>query len=172
MFERGRIDRPGDVDKTPHSILVTLDDGSEIAGRVLISATKTLLDELNNPSAFLEFETFAGERSLIAKRSLRSVMPMRTPRADQLAQRLRAAEGFDPHQVLGIDAGADRDTIRAAYHRLAKLYHPDRYNSLDLPEEVAAYLSSMARRLNAAHALLDGQQKTAAKASAEAAAHA
>ncbi len=52
-------------------------------------------------------------------------------------------------------AGASRDEVRQAYLRLAKAYHPDRYASVELPEEVRDYLSAMARRVNAAHAALE-----------------
>ena len=31
----------------------------------------------------------------------------------------------DPYQVLGVSPNADEDTIRQAYRRLAKKYHPD-----------------------------------------------
>ena len=31
----------------------------------------------------------------------------------------------DPHQVLGVAKGADADTVKRAYRRLAKQYHPD-----------------------------------------------
>ena len=37
--------------------------------------------------------------------------------------------GPDPWQILGISRGADPPTARAAYHRLAMRYHPDRAGS-------------------------------------------
>lgn len=33
----------------------------------------------------------------------------------------------DPHQLLGVERGADRKTIKRAYRRLAKEFHPDVY---------------------------------------------
>jgi curved DNA-binding protein CbpA len=41
--------------------------------------------------------------------------------------------------------------VREAYLKLAKLYHPDRYATADLPKEVRDYLAVMVRRINAAH---------------------
>lgn len=41
-------------------------------------------------------------------------------------QAASAAHPRTPHEVLGVAPGADRATIRAAYIRLAKQYHPDR----------------------------------------------
>ena len=42
-----------------------------------------------------------------------------------------------------------------SYFALAKAYHPDRYATAELPEEVRDYLAAMARRINAAHAALE-----------------
>jgi hypothetical protein len=38
---------------------------------------------------------------------------------------------------------------------MAKAYHPDRYATAELPQEVSDYLAAMARRINAAHAALE-----------------
>jgi curved DNA-binding protein CbpA len=61
--------------------------------------------------------------------------------------------------VLGLTAGATRNDIRQAFFALAKVYHPDRYATAELPGEVRDYLSAMARRINAAHAALEAPQK-------------
>ena len=87
------------------------------------------------------------------------------PKAPSLGARLKDVDGFDPHAVLRIDHGASRDEVRHAYFALAKAYHPDRYATAELPEEVRDYLSAMARRINAAHAALDvPERKKAARA--------
>ena len=52
-----------------------------------------------------------------------------------------------------------KDEIRQAYFALAKSYHPDRYATAELPTEVIEYLFAMARRINAAHAALNVEQK-------------
>jgi curved DNA-binding protein CbpA len=81
------------------------------------------------------------------------------PKAANLGARLSDPDGFDPHAVLGLAAGASREEVRQAYFRLAKAYHPDRYATAELPEEVRDYLAAMARRINAAHAALEVPQK-------------
>jgi len=41
----------------------------------------------------------------------------------------------DPYQVLGISPSASDDEVKAAYRRLAKLYHPDRNNGSEEAEK-------------------------------------
>jgi curved DNA-binding protein CbpA len=81
------------------------------------------------------------------------------PKAPNLQARLTDPNGFDPHRILGLPAGASREERRQAYVVLSKTYHPDRYATAELPEEVRDYLSAMARRINAANAALDIPQK-------------
>jgi hypothetical protein len=152
MFERNRADS---LEYGTVAIQATLADGSEITGKVVVPASRGLLEVLNGASAFIEFEPFEGERSFIAKASLNAVRMIAGPRAPALAQRLRDLDGFDPHSVLGLQRGASWDEVRSAYHRLAKIYHPDRYATAELPEEVVTYLQAMARRVNAAHTALE-----------------
>ena len=53
------------------------------------------------------------------------------PRADQLDGEGRApgTPAFDPYAVLKVAKDASPEEIRLAYHRMAKLYHPDRIAS-------------------------------------------
>lgn len=36
----------------------------------------------------------------------------------------------NPYEILGIEPGADPDTIKKAYHRMASKYHPDKVSHL------------------------------------------
>ena len=152
MFERNKIDN---ADQGTLSVVLTLADGREINGKLAIPAGRTLLEAVNGPALFLDFEAFNGERSLVAKASLTSVKLIKVPRAPNLLQRLRDLDGFDPHAILGVGLDTGWDDVRRAYHALAKTYHPDRYSTAELPDEVQSYLAAMARRINAAFALLE-----------------
>ena len=152
MFERNAVavHEQGAV-----AVELVLDDGSIAAGKLLMPASRSVVDILNGAAIFFEFEPYDGERRFIAKSALKSVKLLAGPQAVNLGQKVRDLDGFDPHTILGVKAGADWDDIRAAYVALAKSYHPDRYANADLPPEVAAYLSGMLRRLNAAYAGLE-----------------
>lgn len=153
MFERNRIDTP--TDQSTLTVEVTLDDGRLAVGKFLLPAGRGLLDTLNAQGGFIEFQSFEGERSLLAKSSIRGVKQMMVARAEKLDGRIKDGDGFDPYAILGIASGAAWDDVRHAYLALSKTYHPDRYASAELPAEVRSYLSTMARRVNAAYQALE-----------------
>jgi hypothetical protein len=155
MFERNRIDN---ADHGLLSVVITLDDGRELQGKLAIPAGRTLAEVLNGTSSFIEFAPFGGERVFLAKSALRSVKALDLPRAPSLDQ-ARDLDGFEPLSVLGLSAQASFADVRQAYLRLAKIYHPDRYSMAALPQEVMGYLAAMAQRINAAYAALEAAHK-------------
>lgn len=152
MFERNRIDNQ---DHGAVTVEVLFDDGVVLIGRLSMPAGRTLMDFLNSPSGYVEFEPLDGDRRIVAKNSIKSARGIAPPKTGNITQRLRDLDGFDPHQILALERGASWEDVRAAYHRLAKIYHPDRYATAELPDEVIAYLSGMARRVNAAYSTLE-----------------
>ncbi|MEQ1616058.1 MAG: DnaJ domain-containing protein [Hyphomicrobiaceae bacterium] len=157
MFERNKVD--SSPEQTAVAIEAGLEDGRILKGKVAIPLHKSVYDVLNGAGAYLDFEPFDGERQFIAKVSLRTVKLISVGRAANLNLRLRDMDGFDPHTILGVTRAATWEEIKGAYHRLAKVYHPDRYSSAELPPEVRDYLASMARRINAAYAALEAPQQ-------------
>jgi DnaJ domain len=153
MFERSRNDYIPEPNSVP--VEATLADGKTARAKVLVPAGKSLADVLNGAGGFIEIELYGGERSFLAKERLAWIKPVNVPRAPSLGTSGGDRGGFDPCAILGVRAGASREEVRQAYLRLAKAYHPDRYASIELPEEVRDYLAAMARRINAAHAALD-----------------
>ena len=53
-----------------------------------------------------------------------------------MVQELRKRLGQDPYALLGVAFGADRPAVQAAYHRIAKVLHPDRLPRGCAPELV------------------------------------
>jgi hypothetical protein len=157
MFDRSS----GGYTPEPNAIAVevALADGTTDRGRLLVPMGKCLADVLNGAGGFIEFEPYGGARSFLAKARLVWIKPLGVPKTPNLGARIAEPAGFDPYAVLGLTAGASREEVRAAYFRLAKAYHPDRYATAELPEEVRDYLAAMARRINAAHAALETSQK-------------
>ena len=161
MFERNKVDN---IDHAVPVELVTL-DGETLKGRLAMAQGRNVLEVLNGPGAFIDFEPWGGERTFLAKASIRNVCMVNVPRAQNLNQRLHDLDGFDPHAILGLVSTASFDDVKAAWHRLAKVYHPDRYSSAELPPEVRDYLANMARRVNAAYAALEAPMQATRRAS-------
>ena len=162
MFERNRVDNVPETNAVP--VEVTFADGTAAKGKLLVPLGKTVADALNGATMFVEFEPYGGERSFVAKAQLASVRLVGVPKVPNLEARLIDVDDFDPHRILGLAPGADRQEVRSAYFALAKTYHPDRYATAELPAEVRDYLAAMARRINAAHAALDvPERKRAAR---------
>lgn len=152
MFERNKVDNSQDL--TAVAAKIELNDGRHVSGRFLIARSKSLLDVLNGPAQFIDFEPYNGNVEVIAKSSIRSLRIVSVPTGRQPSTIIKDADNFDPYEVLGLEKGANRSAIRAAYHQRSMNYHPDRYSSAELPPEVMDYLEAMARRINAAYDVL------------------
>ena len=157
MFERNRIEVQGEAQRKAHLVEVALSDGSIMKGRINVSVTKSLAEELNGPAAFIEFHALSGDRTLLSKGRIATVTAFDLPKTDHLDRSIQQAESFDAYQVLKVERGASPDEIKSAYHRLAKTYHPDRFAASSLPAEMADYVSAMSRRLNLAYAMLQDE---------------
>lgn len=157
MFERNKVDNTRQQQAI--AIELTLSDGRSIAGKLAVPMSKSLFEALNGDNSFIEFEPYDGEREYIAKSAVRSVRLINVPDHRPLGTYVDQA-GFDPYVVLGLHRGAGADELRKAYHRLSMAYHPDRYATAELPDEVKTYLEAMARRINTAYAVLQDAHAT------------
>jgi DnaJ-domain-containing protein 1 len=138
-------------------VTVTRTDGSTQRGRIVLPFQKTLEEVLNGPAAFIEFQPYGGPPAFLAKSEIRALSHSHVPTPSEINVRLTStSESVDPFDVLGVPRGSPLGEVRKAYYKLVKLYHPDRYAHAELPDEVAAYLAGMARRVNAAYAALSG----------------
>lgn len=163
MFERNRIERNGESDRTSYQVEVQLDDGGTLIGKIHVAVTRSLADELNNTGRFLDFELAGGERTYLAKHRVHQVRQLTVPRTDQLKRSIDQLEALDAAALLKVAPGSDREVLRDAYHRMIKIYHPDRFAGVELPQEVRDYLAAVARRLNIAHAMLQAGTRGEAK---------
>jgi hypothetical protein len=134
-------------------VAITLSDDTVMTVSVRMPLSNRLGDALNMPDPFLDVLTARGEQQFIAKSSIRSVRSMEMPKADQLDLEARHAvlAELDPHAVLKVGKDAPQEEIRQAYHRMARLYHPDRIASYDLPDEMKEYARAMLVRINLAY---------------------
>ena len=133
-------------------IAVTRKDGVVESYSVKLSLSGKLHETLNHPDRFLDVTNAEGKQSFLAKDEIARVELIEVPRANQMNLQRRATDvsSFDPYAVLGAERGANAAAIRSAYHSQAKRYHPDRFQNIDLPKEMADYAAAMLVRINLA----------------------
>jgi hypothetical protein len=162
MFDRGSGSSGGGK-QGPLEVEIAFRDGQKLTGMVVLPPGRVLAEVLNGAATFIEFKPTDGEQMFIAKSALHSLTPAaNTPPAPDLWAGPTEGARFDPYTILGIDKDSTREQARDAYLKLAKLYHPDRYASADLPREVRDYLAVMVRRINAAHDAVGSKMKKTA----------
>ncbi len=134
-------------------VALTLADGTVLNASVKLPLSNKIGDALNNADQFLDIITMEGDQMFIAKSGIRQARLLDVPKASQLNFYRRASDraNFDPYAVLKVQKGATTDEIRQAYHRMTKLYHPDRLATLELPPEVHEYGKVMQVRINLAY---------------------
>lgn len=147
MFERNRVDNRAE---TLIAVEITLADESVLAGRAVLPSGRGVHKLLDGEEAFLYVESFDGMGSFVPKTDIRNLKVITPGRGVSHALFIPDARNFDPHRVLGLEKGASFEQIREAYHRLSKIYHPDRFAAIELPREVKAYLEAMSKNVNAA----------------------
>jgi hypothetical protein len=147
----------------PLCVEITLESGQTLKGRFPAPPGRSLTEFLNSGVAFVEFEAVGGQRTFLAKSSLREVTPTNVAAIPALPAGVNDLNGFDPCAVLGVAADASKADVRRAYLQLVKTYHPDRFAAVELPGEVREYLAAMSRRINAAHDTLEAVHRAPAR---------
>jgi hypothetical protein len=61
------------------------------------------------------------------------------------ARRVLAKKGAAPHELLDLDAGAGLDAAQAAFHKIARIAHPDLHRTQLTPEELELVTTAYSR---------------------------
>jgi DnaJ-domain-containing protein 1 len=159
MFERNPVDNAALVTV---AVEISLEDGSVVTGRAALPPSRAVHRLLDGADPFLFVEAFDGEGTFIPKTAIKTLKIVTPVKPKTLYVAATDATTFDPHRILGVAKDASFDEIKAAYHQLAKQYHPDVYASVALPGEVVAYLEARAKQINAAFRVLKSPRRSAA----------
>jgi hypothetical protein len=135
----------------PVEMLMT--DGRRVAGKLTVPYGSQLAKQLNGTNRFVEFEDMDGTAKYVSKESVAEIVEQKAKKPPKL-EPSKAMESDNPYVVLSVPPTADHDTVRASYARLAKQYHPDQFNAVILPPEVASYMTRMFERISTAYQLL------------------
>lgn len=147
MFERNPVDNKAEA---LIAVEVLLADGTVVAGRTVLGPGKGVHKLLESPDGFLYVDGFDGEGAFIPKAQIKSLKVVSPGKPNAMHLSVPDARNFDPYRILGLEKGASFDDIKDAYHRLTKIYHPDRFASIELPREVRSYVDAMTKNVNAA----------------------
>jgi DnaJ-domain-containing protein 1 len=161
MFERNPVDNASLVTV---AVEITLDDGSVVTGRAALPPSRAIHKLLDGTDPFLFVDQFDGDSAFIPKSAIKALKVVTPVKMQTLYLQPGDASTFDPYKTLGLAKGATWDDIRGAYHRLAKLYHPDVYSAVTLPPEVSNYLDGRAKQINTAFRLLKAPRRAAGTA--------
>lgn len=131
---------------------LTLASGKTMMVSLKLPMSGKLADVLNNAERYLDVLGPEGEQFFLSKDMVHRVAAADPPKASlNLNRRSSDQSGFNPWAVLGVTREASADDIRAAWLALVKIYHPDRFANLEMPQEMKDYAASMLARINVAH---------------------
>jgi hypothetical protein len=112
----GMMLNSGRSKKTLLKVAVMLDAGEdEQFVYMFVPPTLEVGDVLNDDRDFLPFEHIDGTVAMIAKKCIRSVVPMNS------GQRV---DTNDPHDVIGVDPSASDAELQTAYHKATARFTP------------------------------------------------
>jgi hypothetical protein len=131
---------------------LTLASGKTMMVSLKLPMSGKLADVLNNAERYLDVLGPEGEQFFLSKDMVHRVAAADPPKASlNLNRRSSDQSGFNPWAVLGVTREAGAEDIRSAWLALVKMYHPDRFANLEMPQEMKDYAAAMLARINVAH---------------------
>ena len=138
--------------KQRRKIAVNLDtgDGEELV-YMFVFPTERVIDTLNDDREFLPFERPDGSLTIVAKKTILRLSPLDMG---------RQVDTRDPYDLLGVTMTATDAEVQEAYHRAVAAVHPDRVNSLGLPEDFMEMATRKAAMINDAYRKIKAMRKS------------
>ena len=136
-------------------VTIRMIDGAMVTGEIIGGLIANMDGALNREAHFLEFISADGQHKFVAKHQIAYVeerTPLKMPKLTPVN-----AQNVNPYTILGLDRDAEFDVVKESYHRLAKLYHPDRMGVFDLPKEMHRYSTEMFMQINAAFTMIQAE---------------
>ena len=139
----------GDNIKTV-DVFVTLIDGRELYGALACGLTGKIDAALNADGHFIELHDQDGDATFLAKHQIAILEKAKNGKRKQSNLQAAVAEHSNWHEVLGVSVKSTPETVKSAYHALAKQYHPDCYPT-HMPDEMRRYASDRFSEINKAY---------------------
>ncbi|MES2907149.1 MAG: DnaJ domain-containing protein [Pseudomonadota bacterium] len=148
--------------KNPLKVTLHTSDGKKYNAVLMINHGENLVNYLNSGSEFIEIEDDHKKKIILAKSSIQSVEPRDGAEhkvSEQVAGEKWRHHSQDPYVMLDVAMDANDEDIRAAYHKLARAYHPDRMASLELPPAMLEHGEEILKKINAAYEAIVSQRR-------------
>ena len=143
------------------AVELLMQDGRRMLGKMTVPYGSQLNKQLNGSNRFIDFEDADGTPKYVQKDAVVELIETKSKKPPKL-EPSKAMESDNPYVVLGIEANAGHEQVRSAYARLAKQYHPDQFNAVVLPPEVASYMTGMFERISNAYQMLSRRESAEA----------
>ena len=128
------------ITKQKITVEVELKGGKVLLGHMFLKPQGRLTDMMNDERTFLPFETNDGKFFVLKISACLSVSPV--------ADETDVYVGNNPFQILEVSDHATLDEIKQRYHALCSENHPDRLNSMGLPQEFIDLATGNMSRIN------------------------
>ncbi len=148
-----------DNDFTKALVQLRLTDGREVRGQLQMPYGSTPARVLNNDDKFVSIEQSGGREALFAKTVIAELSLAEEIKMPTLVNRAPGPED-GPYTVLGLASDADHETVSRTYRKMAKIYHPDNFASVHLPQEVTNYLNEAFRQIAIAYHEINRQAQS------------
>jgi DnaJ-domain-containing protein 1 len=141
----------------------SMQDGSKLAGELVVNLGGAIDRTLNNDAKFILIVDEEGSERLIAKSAILEVRDAKKSRArppspvqsELSADRTRPpVQATDPYTTLGLVQTATDEEIRAAFIERAQAYNPDRLAAMGLPDEVITFCNTRYEAIGQAYSKL------------------
>ena len=136
-------------------------DGATLRGTLSKGHNSGLEAILSKETPFLEFISKDGQRKFLSKHQIAYVEPVEPLRKPTLAPK-NDPRFVDAFTFMGLQRNCSLEEAKSAFHRMAKMYHPDTFSGYDLPEEVQRYVASMFKQVNTAFTEVKSELQLAA----------
>ncbi|MDJ0613610.1 MAG: J domain-containing protein [Rhizobiaceae bacterium] len=143
MFDHGQNIQSVDV-------FVTLTDGRELFGSLVCGLKADVSMALNGEGQFIELKDHDGDATFIGKHQVATLEKAKGGNRKQSTLETASKTQTNWQDVLGVSSGSDAAQVKAAYHTLAKQYHPDMYPA-HLPQEMRQYANDRFMQINKAY---------------------
>jgi DnaJ like chaperone protein len=128
--------------RNKYAVEVELDDGRVHILFIFVSPGARVIDMLNDERDFIPFETNNGSIVIYKKQALKRVSPLFA--AERMTSR-------DPYDIIDVSHKATDQEVHEAYRKAVASVHPDRVQSLGLPDEFVDLATKRAMAINDAY---------------------